>query len=139
LRLGQTEAGRLAHNDFTRPSNRCVGCGACSQVCPTGAIKLTDEGGERQTVITGTIVRKQKLLKCSACGTPYTTRAYLDHMNRRVGPEVPPHVDRLICPTCARAKRSQELGNWPFFATAATSREQHLQMVSENKPSFRTP
>ncbi|MGO9116191.1 MAG: FAD-dependent oxidoreductase [Desulfomonilaceae bacterium] len=133
LRLGQTEAGRLVHNDFTRPSNRCVGCGACSRVCPTGAIKLIDESGERQTVITGTIVRKQKLLKCSACGTPYTTRAYLEQMNRRLGPEVAAHLDRLICPTCARIKRSQELGSWPFFAAAATSREQHLQMASGNK------
>jgi NADPH-dependent glutamate synthase beta subunit-like oxidoreductase/NADH:ubiquinone oxidoreductase subunit F (NADH-binding)/formate hydrogenlyase subunit 6/NADH:ubiquinone oxidoreductase subunit I len=115
LRLGETEAGRLAYTDFTRPSNRCVGCGACSRVCPTGAIKSIDEGGELQTVITGTIVRRQKLLKCRDCGASYTTRAYLDHMKRRVGSDAVAHLDRQICPACARAKRSQELGSWPFF------------------------
>lgn len=120
LRLGETNAGRLAYNDFTRPSNRCVGCGACSQVCPTGAIKLTDEGEERKTVITGTVVRKQKLLKCLDCGAPYASRAYLDHMKRRVGPEATAHLDRQICPACARAKRSQELGSWPFFNAVET-------------------
>ena len=120
LRLGETEAGRLAFNDFTRPANRCVGCGACSNVCPTGAINVRDENGERLTVITGTVVRRQRLLKCADCGTPYASRAYLDHMKRRVGPDAVSHLDRLLCPSCAREQRSRELGDWPFFKAVET-------------------
>lgn len=121
LRLGETEAGRLAYNDFTRPSQRCVGCGACSRVCPTGAIRVEDEKGERLTVITGTIVRRQKLVSCASCGLPYTTGPYLEYMKRRLGSPETDHLTRQICPSCAREKRSQELGSWPFFAASHIS------------------
>jgi ferredoxin len=64
LRMVETSAGRLVFDDFTRPFNKCVGCGACSQVCPTGAIHVEDKDGVRATVITGTIVQQQPILKC---------------------------------------------------------------------------
>ena len=68
LRMADTMEGRLAHLDFTRPAELCIGCGACTQVCPTGAISLEDKDGMRRTVITGTVVREQPLLTCSECG-----------------------------------------------------------------------
>ena len=118
LRLSETEAGRLAFHDFTRPSTRCVGCGACAQACPTGAIRLEDVNGLRRTVLTGTVVREQRLIKCGQCGEPYMSQAYLDHLKNRVGPQAVAHVDRHLCPSCAREHRALELAGLPFFAEA---------------------
>ena len=38
----------------------CVGCGACFQVCPTGAIKMRDAAGERVLTVSWDV--------CIACG-----------------------------------------------------------------------
>ena len=76
LRMADTIAGRLAHLDYTRPAELCIGCGACTQVCPTGAISLEDKDGMRRTVITGTVVREQPLLTCKECGAPTQTPAH---------------------------------------------------------------
>jgi ferredoxin len=37
LRMAGTTADRLAYFDFTRPAELCIGCGACTQLCPTDA------------------------------------------------------------------------------------------------------
>jgi formate hydrogenlyase subunit 6/NADH:ubiquinone oxidoreductase subunit I len=119
LRLQDTKADRLAFNDFTRPSTRCIGCGACHQVCPTGAIKVEDEGFHRRTVITGTVVKDHELLHCTKCDKPYMPQVYLDHLKKRVGPATVAHVDRKLCPACAREQRALELAGTPFGVPAA--------------------
>lgn len=119
LRLNDTKADRLAFNDFTRPSTRCIGCGACHQVCPTGAIKVEDDAFHRRTIITGTVVKDHELLHCSQCNEPYMPQVYLDHLKKRVGPATVAHVDRKLCPACARRQRALELAGTPFGAPAS--------------------
>ena len=115
LRLKETGADRLAFREYTRPSTRCIGCGACSQVCPTGAIKVYDRNGKRVTSITGTVVREHDLLICSRCGESYGTNAYINHLKARGGPAYLDHLDRHICPSCARVVRAEELSGGYFF------------------------
>ncbi|HEX8961973.1 MAG TPA: FAD-dependent oxidoreductase, partial [Rhodocyclaceae bacterium] len=103
LHMEETTAGRLAFQDFERPGERCIGCGACAQVCPTGAIAIEDVGGERRTVITGTMVKAQPLLACRACGSPFQASAHRGWVAARVGAAARGHFEAALCPDCARA------------------------------------
>ncbi len=102
LRMADTNAGRLAHLDFTRPAALCIGCGACTQVCPTGAISLDDRDGMRRTIITGTVVREQPLLTCKECGEPTQTPAHREFVRKRMPDHMAALMDRELCPSCAR-------------------------------------
>ncbi|MDP3036139.1 MAG: 4Fe-4S dicluster domain-containing protein, partial [Rhodocyclaceae bacterium] len=102
LRMAETTAGRLAYFDFTRPMDLCIGCGACAQVCPTGAIRIEDAGGVRRTIITGTVVREQPLLSCDQCGVRIQTTAQRRFVRQRLPDHMAAHLGRDLCPACAR-------------------------------------
>jgi len=107
--MADTNAGRLAHLDFTRPAELCIGCGACTQVCPTGAIHLDDQDGMRRTVITGTVVCEQPLLTCSNCGTPTQTPAHIEFVRNRLPDHMAALMDRGLCPSCARLRADRPI------------------------------
>jgi ferredoxin len=85
-----------------RPAALCIGCGACTQVCPTGAIHIEDRDGVRRTIITGTVVREQPLLVCSECGAPTQTPAHREFVRQRLPDHMAALLDRELCPSCAR-------------------------------------
>ena len=78
---------------YDDPSKDCIGCGACAEVCPTNAIKLTDNDGKR-TIWNRTF----ELVKCSICGKHYTTEDELKYAHSLLGTNDEEH----ICEYCKK-------------------------------------
>ena len=102
LRMAGTTADRLAHFDFTRPAELCIGCGACTQL-PHRRNHIEERDGMRSTIITGTVVCEQPLLSCSECGAPTATPAHRDFIRDRLPDHMTATLDRELCPSCAPA------------------------------------
>ena len=93
---------RMVTTDFESLSEYCIGCGTCAQICPTGAIRMKDEGDDRIIYTKNGVVARFKLETCDLCGIPYAPRKYLDFVKRKSDESLAVNVARDLCPTCAR-------------------------------------
>lgn len=88
---------------FKDPSLDCIGCGSCAEVCPTGAILMTEKDDTR--TIWG---RTFELVACERCGKRFSTKAQLDAAET----EVEPKNTRILCPSCRRFVEAHEIGKY---------------------------
>ena len=110
-----SERGHKRHvtAEFGRLSTLCIGCGACAQVCPTGAIRLEDKGEERKIFLWGTMISRFRLVRCGSCGVTIAPQKYLDAVASRIAHEPGAHV-KPLCADCARANAAEALtGSFP--------------------------
>ncbi|HWR45479.1 2Fe-2S iron-sulfur cluster-binding protein [Sporomusa sp.] len=78
---------------YDEPSQTCIGCSTCAQVCPTGAIKASEQGNKR------TIWNKSfELLNCKGCGRYFITQEQLEYINNRLDTT----SDELLCEKCKK-------------------------------------
>jgi NADPH-dependent glutamate synthase beta subunit-like oxidoreductase len=102
LCMGYVEADRKGPTDYRLAAQRCILCGACAANCPTGAMRIQDVGGERVLSLCGTILHREKLLRCEGCGATLGSARYVEFVRRRTEGIAAAFQGRLVCEACAR-------------------------------------
>lgn len=100
---------RKVTTDFEVRSEYCIGCGSCTQVCPTGAIWMKDDCAERIIYTKDVMVAKFQLETRKSCGTPYAPKQYLDYIVQHSDIAISSDVERGICPVCARSQNAARI------------------------------
>ncbi len=89
--------------DFVVPvEGVCIGCGTCSNICPTDVIRLEDKNNVRTISIRNEVIGKHPLEICEGCGKPFATPKFLNHIQERITPHTHLKERHLYCPTCAK-------------------------------------
>lgn len=101
IQLGYVQGSSVPETDFSRPSNKCIGCGTCSLKCPTGAITMEDSDGIREVRMCGGLMSRLDLVYCQDCGRPFATSKHIDYVNDNMSNHSSPlYRDKSICPDC---------------------------------------
>lgn len=84
---------------YDEPSDACVGCGSCAQVCPTGNIPVIDCGGVRKIWN-----REFQLEYCEVCGAPLGTTEFLKRVRQDVGEQ-----EGRLCEECRKRETAETI------------------------------
>lgn len=84
---------RKVGTPFQLQSESCIGCGACAEICPTGAIKIEDMGNKRVLSTWNTVI---ELCACSECGRFFTPKPIA--LLKEIVPTSGDYWD--LCPQC---------------------------------------
>ena len=107
LEFGFLDFDHPRPTDFRVTAERCILCGACAANCPNQAIRVVDRGGERLLSYCGTILNRQKLERCEACGAELGPQRYLDFLQKRTQGVSPVVAGRRLCPSCSRRQAAR--------------------------------
>lgn len=102
LEFGFLNFDKPEATDFRLTAERCILCGACAANCPNQAIRIIDRGDERLLSYCGTILNRQKLEHCRACGAVLGPPRYLEFLQKRTQNISPVVADRNLCHSCLR-------------------------------------
>lgn len=80
----------------------CIGCGTCTNICPTGAIFSQDSENVRTIMIRDEIIGKHPLERCEICGRYYATTRFLEHVKDLESDHPDEKEQHHHCPTCAK-------------------------------------
>ena len=107
-------ADRVVGTPFGEPSETCIGCNACVDICPTGHIESVDDGPLRKLPTWNT---ELEMACCSGCSQPFMPLEHWEFVRAKL----PKHLQAE--PICNRCRRSQ------------TARSQHDVSVLINRTS----
>jgi bidirectional [NiFe] hydrogenase diaphorase subunit len=93
---------KIVGTPYRDASADCVGCGACSRSCPTGAIPMEEGPGFREIW-----KRRFELVACKSCGRGFITREQADRMIRDRGFT---EKDFETCDDCRRKAVARTFG-----------------------------
>jgi len=90
---------------YNMPSDICMGCKACAEVCPTGAIQFEDIGDTRHGHSWSET--KIPLKQCSICGAYYAPQPFDEKILGKMNPEIEKKLTEM-CPVCRRKYMSKK-------------------------------
>ncbi len=88
-------AQRVVSTPFEKPSEVCIGCGACVAICPTGHIRVEYEKGLMRLPTWHTDL---ELAECAACGRPYAPRRLIERAAANAPEDIADQA--RFCPVC---------------------------------------
>jgi bidirectional [NiFe] hydrogenase diaphorase subunit len=94
---------RKVTTPFELQSDVCIGCGACAAVCPTGCIRVEDDGAVRRLKFLNT---ELELEACADCGAYFVPRRMLERLKGET--ELPEDL-LSTCPSCRRKRMGAAL------------------------------
>lgn len=83
-------------------STVCIGCAACAQICPTGAIEVHESGNLRHIWN-----RDFEMVACPECGRKFATREQIAWIEGKTQAQAEP--GRYLCDDCRRRKLARQL------------------------------
>jgi ferredoxin len=92
---------RKVSTPFNVHSEDCIGCGACAEICPTGAIRIEDRGSERILHTWNTTV---KLHACPECGRFFAPEPMF--LLKEKFPEI--EDQWTLCPACRQQRTARQ-------------------------------
>ncbi|MGC9195467.1 MAG: FAD-dependent oxidoreductase [Syntrophobacteraceae bacterium] len=102
----------LILKDYVHGLPHCIGCGACVNICPTGALQMEEQGNLRLLLMCGTIVNKVKMEQCERCGAFHASAVMIRHLENLL--EVPEELfDQKLCADCKRVVRASKMVGEP--------------------------
>lgn len=97
----------LILKDYVHGLPHCIGCGACVNICPTGALQLEEDGDVRLLLMCGTIINKVKMEQCKRCGAFHTPTVMARHLEKQL--QIPQEVFcQELCSECRRIVRASK-------------------------------
>jgi NADH-quinone oxidoreductase subunit F len=101
IRFHHAGESSLILKDYVHGLPKCIGCGSCVNICPTGALQLIDRGDERLLLMCGTVINKIKMEQCTGCGVYFSPKVFLKHVEKQLE-ELHYTVDQSLCPECRK-------------------------------------
>lgn len=106
LQLGYLDFDHPVQTDFRKTEEKCICCGSCANNCPNHAMKIEDVRDERILSLCGTILNRQKLLRCEKCGVAMGSAEYLNYIAEKTQNIAQTTDQRRLCNKCLREHKS---------------------------------
>ncbi len=109
IHLSYVDNNSTGETDFHRPSEYCIGCGACAIKCPTEAITIQEKNGIRTLRMCGAEMARHQLVKCTFCDNFFLPEKQMNFIQNRLEVNKKTKFSGNVCPTCARKVEAKNL------------------------------